>query len=112
MHLQDLNDSAQAGLQRGRFVYVASIDVDGAFNKVPHSRLLGSLLDTDLDAFLMRCVSVCVWLTGRRLRLRFLSGSGCCLSGWRGITGGLPQGGVSFPFLRLVHFDPIAAILG
>ena len=45
MHLQDLFDSVQQGIEARRFVNMASLDIDGAFDKVPHSALVRTLLE-------------------------------------------------------------------
>ena len=72
-HLTQLYDFLCSELRQGRFVDSAAMDIDGAFDNVPHASLLGALLSLDLDRFLCRCVAK--WLQGRifRARLRVAS---------------------------------------
>ena len=44
MHLLDLLDGIRGGLEESLFAYSGSIGVDGAFDKVPQSKLMEALL--------------------------------------------------------------------
>ena len=105
MHLQEMSDFAHEAIDKGEFVYIASLDIDGAFDKVPHDNLLQTLAGTGADPYLLRYIGR--WLCDRRFRLRLATPYGRFLSTKRPITRGLPQGGVLSPFLWLLHFDTL-----
>ena len=101
MHLALLTDFVAEHLQGGRFVYIASLDIDGASDAAPHDGLMASLWETGADAYLVSFIGT--WLRGRRFKTRLLAPWGRFFSRARGVSRGLPQSGVLSPLLRLVH---------
>ena len=91
-HLTQLYDFLCSGLRQGRFVDSAAMDIDGAFDNVPHASLLGALLSLDVDRFFCRCVAK--WLQGRIFRARLRAAGGVLLRKRKSITKGFPQEGV------------------
>ena len=105
MHMLELFDAAAAARARGDFVYLASVDVDGAFDTVPHDSLIGTFEAAGIDSFTCRYLHT--WLVSRQFQVRLMSARGVVLSTLRGIGRGLPQGGVLSPFMWLVHFNKV-----
>ena len=106
MHLQEMFDFPKAGVGARHFVDLASVDIDGAFGEVPHSKLIETLLNAEVDGYILRFI--CAWLASSRFKLRLLTPRGRRLSSWRQVTWGLPQGGVLPPLLWLPHFNSLA----
>ena len=104
-HLLRVYDFICREIQKGRFVYLAAVDIDGAFDNVPHAGLIASLLNTGADCVLCRYVAK--WLQCREFRVRLRSVKGAFLSPWRPLSKVLPQGGVLSPFLWLLHLNLI-----
>ena len=101
MHLQELMDFAQNTQRMGWPVYLASIDVGGAFGKVPHASPLATFEKSGVGGFY--CRYLFNWLVRRRFQIRLNTPNGEYYSKVRSIGRGLPQGGVISPFLWLVH---------
>ena len=97
------------GLEAGRFVYVAAVDIEGAFDNVPHESLVDTLKKAQVDPFLCRYVAL--WLRCRLFCIRLRAPTGMHYSKWLPLSRGLPQGGVLSPFLWLLHIDPLATLI-
>ena len=97
LHLAEVYTTITGFLADNQFVFLANLDISGAFDAVSHDYLLRSLRDAGVDLFLLRYVSV--WLRERKFRLKLMSHRGRFLSKSRHISCGLPQGGVLSPFL-------------
>ena len=110
MHLSVLTGFASEHLAANRFVYVASLDVEGAFDTVPHHELIDALMWAGVGRYIVRFLEA--WLKGRRFRVRLDGPEGRCVSAPKGITRGLPQGGVISPLLWLLHFNRVFDLVG
>ena len=95
MHLLELVDFIAEATESGSFAYVASLDIDGAFDKVPHHRLIESILAYGVEGYLVRYMAR--WLLGRTFRVRLTSVTGRFYSSVRGISRGVPRGGLYPP---------------
>ena len=95
-HLLETMDFAREMKTRGEGIYVASVDVDGAFDTVPHGKLLNSLKAVGVDSFLLRYVAT--WLSRRKFSVCLSTPNGRYFSYWRNLSRGLPQGAVLSPF--------------
>ena len=82
----------------GELVYVASLDIDGTFNKVPNDRLMATLSRLRIDPYILRFLSR--WLRTRRFSALLATTTELLYGARRPITRGLPQGGVLSPFHR------------
>ena len=91
LHLRVLLDAAKDSPAKGRFVMMASVERDGAFDGVPHTKFLSVLLRYSLDCSPVRYVRA--WLMRLKSRLRPLSQEGQCVTEWAAKSRGLPQGG-------------------
>ena len=109
MHLAELSDFAAENVGSGKYVYLSSLDIDGAFDSVPHHLLVRALHRFGVDGYTKRYVAT--WLTQRSFRMRLKTNSGPFFSGPRPISRGLPQGGVLSPLLWLVIFNDIQSFL-
>ena len=105
MHLLEMHEFALAAGEADEFLYLASIDVDSAFDAVPHSSLIASFEEAGVDSYTCRYLHK--WLRTRFFRVRLLSPRGRFYSTYRQISRGLPQGGVLSPFLWIVHINPL-----
>ena len=92
----------------GDHIYVASLDIKGAFDTVPHEGLSNTLQRIDMDPHCRRFVDN--WIGSRRFRVRLLTPMGKTLSTPREITRGLPQGGILSPLLWVLHFSRFGAL--
>ena len=104
LHLSQLYDFVSGELAKGKYVYLAAIDIDGAPDNVPHEGLVGTLRDAKTDPILVRYVAR--WLRGRIFCVRLRTAAGTYNSRWCPLTRGLPQGGFLSPFLWLLHVNP------
>ena len=74
MHLAALTDFAAGHLREGRFVYLASLDMGGAFDSVAHDGLLASLWEAVSNAYFVSFAGT--WLKGGNFRKRILAPEG------------------------------------
>ena len=86
-------------------MYLVSFDVASAFDRVPHHRLMGALREYGVCPYIRRVIHG--WLGGRTFQVQMRAHGETYLSGIRGITCGLPQGGVLSPLLWLLYFDGV-----
>ena len=56
MCLVEMMDMLRRSLRRGRFVYLVSLDMEGAFDNVSHWHLVAALRDFGIDAQTRRMV--------------------------------------------------------
>ena len=105
MHLQELMSFLISAKNREWPVYVASIDVKGAFDTVPHALLVKTPEVAGVGGHYCRFIHT--WLTQRKFQVRLTTPKGASYSGARTSGRGLPQGGVISPFLWLIHFNGI-----
>ena len=105
MHLLELSDGVHAAMDAGHFAYIASLDIDGAFDKVPHRLLIESMGGFGVEEYIVRYMVK--WLRGRSFMVRLSAVTGKFYSSARGMTRGVPQGGVISPLLWLLHFNGI-----
>ena len=74
MHLLELTDLLSEGVRRDGFVSVAILDVNVAFDAVPHHLLFEALRGVGVDCSFPRYVAI--WLARRSFRARSLSPAG------------------------------------
>jgi hypothetical protein len=77
------------------------LDLSDAFSKIPHERIIGSLIRLKVPAYLIRFIAA--WLSDRRGKV-FYDGS---TSQWVLLTAGGPQGSVASPMLFLLVIDAL-----
>ena len=77
-------------LDTGAYVYIASLDIKGAFDTVPHNGLVETLRRVPMDPHCRRFIDH--WVRSRKFRVQLMTPQGRELSGLRPITRGLPQG--------------------
>ena len=102
MQMTALTDFIGRHLTAGRFGYLASLDVAGAFDAAPHGGPAGTLWRVGLAGHSVRFLTA--WLRGRRFRTRRVVPTVRFVSMPRKIPWGLPQGGIISPLLRLLRF--------
>ena len=95
-HLSDFSDFVREMPLANRSVYIASIDVDGAFDTVPHVQLMRTIDEMGVDTYTRRYLAT--WLAHRRFSVRLATPQGRYYSSWRRLSRGSPQGGVLSPF--------------
>ena len=103
MVLTEIMDFAHRGLNRGRFVYMVSFDVSGAFDSAPHRRLTAALEEYGVDPYIRRVVHR--WLRERTFQVRLRAHGEIYRSSARSITRGLPERGILSPVLWIMFFD-------
>ena len=103
--LIEVMDRVHRALLGGQHVYLASFDIRGAFDTVPHSELMAALKRFGVDVRLRKVIHE--WLRGRTFQVRMRSDAGVFYSSVHTISRGLPQGGVLSPFLWLIFFNPV-----
>ena len=103
--LLDLADFVSGQRSRGKFVYVASIDVDGAFDTAPRQDLVDTVVRLGADGFTCRCLAE--WLFRREFQVALRTPFGRYFSTWRRLSRSLPQGWVFPPFLWLLYFNSL-----
>ena len=109
MCLAEIMDTANRALVRGRYVYLVSFDIRGAFDNVSHRQLTESLGRMEVDPHTRRVIHN--WLIMRTFQVKMSSTKGTYYSNIHPITRGLPQGGVLSPLLWTVFFDPVVGKL-
>ena len=102
-HLASVMDRIHRALLQGRWVYVVSFDIGGAFDRVAHHGLAEALKSFGIDSYTRRLVRS--WIRGRRFAVRRKSPRGVTLGDYTQITSGLPQGGILSPVLWLMFFN-------
>ena len=89
-HLVEFHDFARGTkIRRGR-IYVAAVDVDSAFEYIPHTKLIQTVKNRNVNPLICRFIRN--WLTQRIFSVRLTSPAGRCPSNWRPIGKGVPQG--------------------
>ena len=109
MAIIDISDALHRALNRGRYAYVISFDIEGAFDTAAHRRLMASLRRSNVDPYLRRFLHG--WLRDRTFQLKTRESEGIRYSSIRPITRGLPQGGVISPLMRNLFFNEVADAL-
>ena len=105
MCLTELMDFVHREICRGKWCYLASFDIAGAFDNVPHNRLVDSLREMGVDVHSRRVIHN--WLRTRTFQVRLTVAEGNIYSHQYPISKGLPQGGVLSPLLWLTFFNSI-----
>ena len=105
MLLAELTDFAAEKVREEKYVYVSSLDIDGAFDTVPHHLLANALAEVKVDWYILRFM--CGWLRKRKFRTRLNTDAGTFISKTRPKYRGLPQGGKISPLLWLVLFNEV-----
>ena len=68
MHLAEDYGSAPWHTRRGRYVYLASLDVSGALDTVPRARHTGTLREVQIEPYILRFLEN--WPAERRFWVR------------------------------------------
>ena len=109
MLLAELADFMSERAAGGRFVYVSSLDISGAFDTVPRLQLALALEEMGVAKHVFQYVKC--WLGSRKFRVRLRAPGETSKSRTHSIGRGLPQGGVLSPLLWLVFFNSLPARL-
>ena len=104
-HLIEFHDFVREAYNKGESIYVSAVDVDSAFDNVPHKKLVQTAVERNIAPHICRCIEV--WLKRRIFSVRLTSPTGRFYSNWRPIGQGVPQGGVLSPYLWLLHIDKL-----
>ena len=88
-------DSIHRSLNKGRYVYLVSYDVEGAFDHVPHCHLMQAAEDMGVDVHIRRMIHN--WMRSRTFQVKIREASRVYYGSIHEITRGLPQGGSAFP---------------
>ena len=102
-HLAELQEFIRKAREQGKYIYVAAIDVEAAFDSVPHDCVLQTLRDWGVGRHTMRYLRK--WPEGRRFAIRLRSPTGVHYSSYSKLTRGLSQGEIISPPLWLSHFN-------
>ena len=92
-------DEWTSALESGKQVDVIYLDLQKAFDKVPHARLLSKLKSYGITGKLLQWIENFLFNRRQCVRLR---GS---QSDWINISSGVPQGSVLGPFLFIVYIN-------
>ena len=103
--LTEFHDFVREAVAANHSVYAASVDVDSAFDAVPHALLVQTAKEMNVDPYICRYLQT--WLTDRIFTVRLQTPQGKWHSTWRRIGRGVPQGGVLSPFLWLMHMNTL-----
>ena len=104
-HLTEFHDFVREAYNKGERIYVAAVDVDSAFDNVPHNELIRTAMERKVDLHICRYLEA--WLKQRIFSIRLTTPTGRFFSNWRSIEKGVPQGGVLSPYLWLLHIDKL-----
>ena len=80
MQLQEMYDYIKKEIDGRRYVCLASIDIDWAFDKVPRDRLMATLPRLDVDPFILCFLQK--WMRARRFSVRLATLVGQFFSGF------------------------------
>ena len=105
LHLTELQMIIQQGLEQKNFIWLANLDIEGAFDAVPFSQLLSPLTGLGIPPPILRYIQK--WLTERQFQVKLTTAKGRFLSSLQKIGQGLPQGGVLSPLLWDSYFSSI-----
>ena len=100
-----LRDFASEHLATGKLVYLASLDIDGAFDMAPRRHPAAALEVGGAEPRLLRFTAK--WLAGSRYSVKLRTSAGQFSSRSRPKSRGLPQGGVLSPLLWFLVVDKI-----
>ena len=105
MHLTELSGFAAGHATERYYIYMFSLDVDGASDSLLHHLPVQSLQRMGVDRHLLRFTAI--WLTRRTSRVRLGTSAGTSYRQSYKISQGLPQGGVLPPLPWLVIFNNV-----
>ena len=106
MLLSDRDRFVSGNVRAQKTTYVVGLDVAGAFDSASLIKLVGTLLYYEVPTPTSRLIGT--WLTRRFFRVKLRSPLETALSGDYAPTRGVPQGGVLYPLLWLLHVNRIA----
>ena len=104
-----LSSSVTKAHEKGNHVNSATVDVEAAFDGVPHKNVLQTLQKWGARGHIMRYLQK--WLQDRKFDLRLQGPTGMYCRKRKRITRGLPQGGILSPLLWLVHFNSMKELM-
>ena len=87
-HLLEMSDFVRQMRSQNRFTSITSIDVNGAFDTVPHKSLMRTVESLGVSPHVCRYLAQ--WLSSRVFRIRLATPGGRFYSSWRSLSQGLP----------------------
>ena len=109
MFLAELADFVVEIVTSGRYFFVSSLDIGGAFDTAPHHLLVSALDGMGVGGHILRYMGR--RFRGRGFRVRLRTPVGPFKSRAHPIERGLPPGGVLSSLLRLVFFNDLPSRL-
>ena len=107
-HLNGLTHDMLTHLQQGSFTYLASLDIQGAFDTLPHNTIQMAIESARLEP---KCAQFMMnWTQGRSFKVRLTTSRGQYHSKIRRVTRGLPQGGILSPAIWVLVFSEFSRI--
>ena len=109
VHLFELAESMGEQLARNKYVWLASLDIQGAFDGLYHDKIERAVRRAGMEDHCADFINS--WTRGRSFQVEINTNNGTYLSRLRNITRGLPQGGILSPMLWVLVFSEFSEIV-